>query len=92
MEAVPPTPDNDLAAFARAHGFSHGLGISWSRAVGLIAALDVQRRVDMGDREGFWGIHPELGTLVVMLSTISQSYVLSHEDLTQEHPQPSGVA
>lgn len=80
--ASPTIDSNILGDFALHHGFTHGQAVSWNEGIALVEHLDVQRRVDLGDRESFQGQHPQFGMLVVMLSTISQSYVLSHRDLT----------
>lgn len=79
-----PISSNILGDFARAHGFTHGLSVSWNVAVGLVEKLEIQRHVDLGDRESYLGVHPQLGTVAIMMSTISHSYVFSYEDVSSK--------
>ena len=85
MSAIsPPLSSNILGAFAHAHGFSHGLALSWIAAAGLLEKLEIQRHLDMGDRESYLGRHPQFGTIAIMMSAISQCYVMSYEDLSAQ--------
>lgn len=85
MTATPsPLSPNILGGFAQAHGFTHGLPLTWIAAVGLVEKLEILHHVDMGDRESYLGHHPQLGTIAIMMSTISHCYVLSYEDLTPQ--------
>jgi len=81
MATPPPVPPNVLSASARVDGFSHGQPVSWALAVGLVEALAIDRHVDLGDRECYFGRHPELGTIAVILSSIGTCHVMSCEDL-----------
>ncbi len=77
---VPPTA-NVLGDFARAHGFSHGMEISWATAVGLLEHMKVARHVDLGERESYLGEHPQLGEIALLVSAISYCWLFSYEDL-----------
>ncbi|GEM_PF-3294778 len=80
---APPDPlsTNILGDFARAHGFTHGEEVSWLTAVALLEDLRIDRHVDLGERESYLGQHPQLGTIALLMSSISACWVFAYEEL-----------
>ncbi|OUL25848.1 hypothetical protein BV378_13990 [Nostoc sp. RF31YmG] len=77
---VPPSA-TIVGDFARAHGFTHGEELPWLAAVAVLEHLHITRHVDLGERETYLGDHPTLGTIALIMSSISACWVFAYEEL-----------